>query len=322
MKMIFRKGFTLIELLVVIAIIAVLIGLLLPAIQKVREAASRMSCQNNFKQIGLGYQNFHSAFGFFPPGGVTGPTTGTFNPIYSKLGVKKYNIRHGWAIYLLPFMEQENLYKLYNFDLSWNDVGNLPVTSTPLKSFLCSTVPDSSNRFCTPNGTVTGTTVSIASTDYAPNASYLVGLETAGLVDVCTIRDGVLKTQSGTSSQVTDMTQIRDGTSNTLMLSEDAARPQAWAFGKLDPLINRTDGGWADPGSSYGVHGCSTTAVANYGPCHTNCHNGNEVYSFHTGGANHVFADGSVHFITASMDIRAFVKLVTKSGGDIAPTDY
>jgi len=321
MKTTFRKGFTLIELLVVIAIIAILIGLLLPAIQKVREAASRLSCQNNLKQIGLGYQNFHSTYGFFAPGGVTGPTSGAINPIYTTLGVKKYSIQHGWAIYLLPYMEQESLYKQYNFDLSWNNISNLPVTSTPLKSFLCSTVPDSSNRFCTPNGSA-GTPISIASTDYAPNSSYLVGLETAGYADVCADKNGVLRTQSGTWNRTTTMTQILDGTSNTLMISEDAARPQAWAFGKLDPLLIRTDGGWADPNSSYGVHGCQTTAVVNYGPCHTNCHNDNEVYSFHTGGANHVFADGSVHFITGAMDIRAFVKLVTKSGGDISPTGF
>jgi len=149
-----------------------------------------------------------------------------------------------------------------------------------------------------------------------------VGLETSGLVDVCILRDGVLKVQSGRSSVVVDVTQIRDGASNTLMISEDAGRPQTWQFGKMTSPTSGTDGGWADRNSEYIVHGSLTTATTNPGPCHTNCHNGNEVYSFHTGGANHVFADGSVHFITAAMDIRAFVKLITKSGGDVAPSGF
>ncbi len=316
-----RKGFTLIELLVVIAIIAILIGLLLPAIQKVREAASRMNCQNNLKQIGLAYQNFHSTYGFFPPGGVTSPASGYLHAIYNKLGVTSYSINHGWAIYLLPYIEQENVYKQYNFNLSWDNIGNVPVHSSPIKTFLCPTVPDPTNRFCAPNGPA-GTPLKVASTDYAPNNSYDVGLETSGLVDVCILRDGVLKVQSGRSSVVVDVTQIRDGASNTLMISEDAGRPQTWQFGKMTSPTSGTDGGWADRNSEYIVHGSLTTATTNPGPCHTNCHNGNEVYSFHTGGANHVFADGSVHFITAAMDIRAFVKLITKSGGDVAPSGF
>src|SRR5437867_7770593 len=104
------------ELLVVIAIIAILIGLLLPALQKVREAAARMSCQNNLKQIGLALHSYQSQTGYFPPGALRSPATGTVGPFYRKFGVTTNNVRHSWAIFILPHMEQGNLYASYNLN--------------------------------------------------------------------------------------------------------------------------------------------------------------------------------------------------------------
>src|SRR5437764_13592747 len=114
-----RRGFTLIELLVVIAIIAVLLGLLLPAVQKVREAAARMSCQNNMKQIGLACHNYQATNGYFPPGALRSPASGAVGPFYQKFGVTANGVNHSWGVFLLPYVEQDNLCKQYNRTRDW-----------------------------------------------------------------------------------------------------------------------------------------------------------------------------------------------------------
>src|SRR5215813_11764682 len=121
-----HSGFTLIELLVVIAIIAILIGLLLPAVQKVREAAARLTCTNNLKQIGLAMHNYHSAFERFPPGFTS--ATATING--DGLGPG-----WGWGAYLLPYIEQDNLHRQINFTRDITDPLHDSVRITPLKIF-------------------------------------------------------------------------------------------------------------------------------------------------------------------------------------------
>ena len=305
-----RRAFTLIELLVVIAIIAILIALLVPAVQKVRAAAARAQCQNNLKQIGLALNNFHGQFKVFPPGALRSPATGTVGPFYKRFGVTANGVRHSWALFILPYIEQDALFKQYKINSDWAAAVNQAARETPVSIFVCPASAGAHPR-------MNVSSVKAAGTDYAPNNAYGAALESLGLVDVSTDRNGILQVNKAWS-----IPEIRDGTSNTFLVSECAGRPDEWRAGGLAIVNGQTDGGWADHNNEYITHGFDGAGTASPGACHTNCTNNNEVYSFHTSGANHAFADGSVRFIPASMDIRQFVRLITRTGDEVAPSDF
>jgi prepilin-type N-terminal cleavage/methylation domain-containing protein/prepilin-type processing-associated H-X9-DG protein len=299
-----RPGFTLVELLVVIAIIAVLIGLLLPAVQKVREAANRVQCGNNLKQLGLALHHYHDTHRKFPPGradaGVTLP------------------VNHGWAPFILRFIEQDALAKLYRWDRKAADPLNQPVVSTQLKIFQCASAePD---RFMTYAPFDYGGKAACG--DYAPPwyidpdfGSVLAG---RGWIDRPADYRGVL-----VPNQMTRVTDITDGTANTILLTEDAGRPRQWRMGRPGPDQTVDGGPWAGFHTGIMLAGFDPNAEKRPGPCAINCTNEREVYSFHPGGANAVMADGSVHFLQAGMSIRILAALVTRAGGEVvSAADY
>jgi prepilin-type N-terminal cleavage/methylation domain-containing protein/prepilin-type processing-associated H-X9-DG protein len=360
-------GFTLIELLVVIAIIAILIGLLLPAVQKVRESAARASCQNNLKQVGLAIHNYEGANGVFPAAYRLLPAADP-DPNAQFAGARK-----GLSLFasLLPYIEQDNIYRLLNPNLSEFDTlnippngphsGNNPAYAQVVKTYLCPSDPtkqtldyynacwgpygNGGGAACFPGG---GTGSNIpppgqiwARTDYFPiagiqnalisalglTANYPGGTQMSG-----TINDPLLP--GGGPVRVTGIT---DGTSNTLIISECGGKPVGYNHsrqiynsevdglqvdGSIEP-VSSGGGAWGDMFCYSALAGgqCNNSGFR-LGPCMINYTSNNEIYSWHTGGTNALFGDGSVHFLTESTAAQVIIALVTRNGGEVFSSDY
>lgn len=301
-----RPAFTLIELLVVLAIIAVLIGLLLPAVQKVREAAARLSCQNNLKQIALACVNYEVRHGRFPPSNTTTPPW------------------HGWPALVLPDLEQENVRQIYVMTANWYDPANATARSAPVKTFLCPGASGSRVGQSAVPGTP-GSPFAGAAWDYTnvsvvakPLLAYL-GYPSGD--DYESVWRGVMSSRGSGALEVTD------GLSNTLLVTEDANRPEYWVKGKRVTSVAPPFGGdgfgvvtggvWADHQKGFGIEGTSADGNALVGECAINCSNAYEIYAFHRGGANAAMADGSVRFLREGMAIRVLAALSTRAGGEV-----
>jgi prepilin-type N-terminal cleavage/methylation domain-containing protein/prepilin-type processing-associated H-X9-DG protein len=301
------SAFTLIELLVVIAIIAVLIGLLLPAVQKVREAANRSSCLNNLKQLGLAAHNYHDSYGVFPPGQLTSPK------------------KHALGAYLLPFIEQTSLATPYSFAIHWYEAANQPVVTTPLKVFSCPSAPHADGLvFPVTRNYNVAYPISEAVTDYAAFNNVDQALQDQGYIPKAPPlppkSNGILV--SGGKVRIAD---VADGTSQTLIIGENAGRPRNYITGAIDvtptPPTNY-GGGWADWDNPNQMHGNSPDGRTSPGPCAINCSNNGGMYSFHASGANIAFADGSIRYLQASLSMAVMAALITKDGGEVIPGEY
>src|SRR5262245_50633973 len=307
-----RRGFTLIELLVVIAIIAVPIGLLLPAVQKVRAAAARIQCVNNLKQLGLGMHAHHDTTGTFPPAYVN---TGVF------YGNSNYKLTHGWAPFLLPYIEQQPLYDLYRWEFPLYAPENQAVASRHLRIFQCPSTPEQDRYMTFEVFQYFGTKGACG--DYTITLGVDQVMAQLGWVDQVGDYRGALtnmpepKLMVSATREGTRFADIRDGTANTILLTEDAGRPRLWQAGKAGPDQVVLGSPWNNFKGSIILQGATSDGMAKPGRCALNCTNDHEVYAFHTGGANAVFADGSVQFLKASMDVHVMAALITRAGGEV-----
>lgn len=303
------KGMTLIELLVVIAIIAILLGLLLPAVQMARESAARIACTNNLKQLGLAAHQHHDAYGKFPPGWVQAPATVPQGRIVQG--------GHGFGSFLLPYIEQAPLAQIYRWDKRSQGPENQPVATTPLKVFQCPSA-ESDRRVTQDQDPLNYSYGGYgACTDYTGIRDIDTRLEQLGYVDPAASFLGVLSSSLVTSQYVTRIADITDGTTNSILLTESAGRPRLWRAGRLVPEGIVRNAAWVGGTLIFG-RGSSADGATQLGPCAINCTNDHEAYSFHPGGANAVFADGSVRFLNESLDMREFARLATRAGGEVA----
>jgi prepilin-type N-terminal cleavage/methylation domain-containing protein/prepilin-type processing-associated H-X9-DG protein len=328
-----RRGFTLIELLVVIAIIAVLIALLLPAVQAAREAARRMQCTNNLKQLGLAMHNYHDTQGTFPIGRMGE------NYTYSKQVTSDPN-RRTWALSIAPYLEQGALYQATNFSVSWYMAPNTTVIMTKVAAFHCPTDPHTDaiensttatqrregnyvvnwgsmhfNQNDTPNGTggvhwnypnpfagPLGDTVPFLGAPFSGNVSR-------------------------------GISNIVDGTSNTLLMAEVIIGLDAPGNKTLDvrgDIYN--DDQNCTVFMAYTAPNSQTpdqTGYCNYPyelnpPCKavsTKTPTFNAARSFHSGGVNALLADGSVRFFKNSVALPVWRSLSTTTGGEVLSAD-
>ncbi len=292
------RGYTLIELLVVVAIIAVLLGLLLPAVQRVREAANRMRCQSNLRQLGLAFHHYEAAHGRFPMGWTQ-----------SWSSPRRY--ARSFVLDLLPFLEQEVLHRLFRFDADWNSPANAAVVNTPLSLLVCPSAPTRVNGG---GRTPSGAPLSAAVNDYPVSdtidmfARWNLGVPAApwtahaGFFYVPRTRDG----QTSTAPRTADVT---DGLSNTFLAFECSGRPTYYTRRAFLGQYRAGNEQWADPANRITVQVWCNTPV--------NCNNGNEIFSFHPGGANYLMGDGAVKFLAEDLAGPTFVALYTRAGGEI-----
>ena len=308
-------AFTLVELLVVITIIGVLLALMLPAVQSARSASRRMQCANHLKQIGLATHNYENAQKYLPPSYSTNPN-------------------HSILTLLLPYSEQLQIYAKVDFTKHWSNQANYDAVRNTIPVFLCPQTPQGSPR------------------NHDGRAIYPSDYAACSMIDPSVrnklVRDGLITprappNKSGSQGDVSQhkyyrsmivpdkralsensnwggplsLDAVKDGLSNSWMFFEDSGRPFYYVENRRSgnpndaPKNGVSGAAWADHEADFWVHNvCNDSQMMN-------CSNNNEIYSFHAGGANFLYGDGSVSFSSETIHPEVFVSLFTCNAGDI-----
>ena len=342
-----RFGFTLVELLVVIAIIAILIGLLLPAVQKVREVANRMSCANNMKQLGLACSLYHETYGKLPQAVMLNNVQDPGN--YTQ------NFGPNWLIMILPFIEQEALYKTVEASvLAYPTNGSnawRSIASQEVKMFKCPSESYGAVQFTDKLGTLAG---SWARGNYGANAGtgmfyaqqlgdqglqYQAGKYSEKQSDLFRGGNGAnypyLVSPRGVMSANSSASigQVTDGTSNTVMIDElrvgtvGSDLRGTWAMGQVGASIFAGAGRWDSPGPNVGLSRYDDIMNGNDDPKNgMGCQVGANSYqvttkSYHSGGVNLCLADGSVRFVVNNITVGAYQLMHSRDDGQVFSFD-
>ena len=254
-----RRGATLVELLVVMTIIGLLVALLLPAVQMARESARRMRCQNNLRQIGVALHHYHDHWRYFPPGGVE------WRPWRSTRGEKQL----AWSVYLLPYLGEQALYDALDLQKAFDAPENAEAAAIVLPLYLCPSTPRKSlrveGRGACDYGGIYGER--ITSPNYPPKGTMLYDTPVS-------------------------IGMIRDGTSQTLIVSEDSAFH---------------DGQWINGRNIF-----DQAFAINAAPAFEN-----DIRSEHPGGANALLCDGSARFLNEHMELAVLAAICTRQGGEV-----
>jgi prepilin-type N-terminal cleavage/methylation domain-containing protein/prepilin-type processing-associated H-X9-DG protein len=321
-----RSGFTLVELLVVIAIIGVLVALLLPAVQAAREAARRMQCTNQIKQLGIALHNFHDVNKIFPPALDELRNSSTVSTPW----------KASWVPHVLPFIEQQALHQSYQFDRDWQDSATNDAVNGPIKKnipgFLCPSAPTRNNR---PAASSRGCIDYAATTEREYPNPFLSAFQASAVSKsdpnyIGVLGHNVLLAINPPAIRPANrrMAMITDGTSNTFLIAECAGRNTYWWMGKRQS-DTVSAGPWANPAARLQIGGCDpgdskypTSASNVAGPRAVNCINKKEIYAFHSSGANVCMADGSVRHVAANLDLNVTYALLTRDRGETMPVDF
>lgn len=338
-----RQAFTLIELLVVIAIIAVLIGLLVPAVQKVREAANRLSCTNNVKQLALACQNYHDANGKFPPAVM-------MNASVTDSGDYTHNFGPNWLVLILPYIEQDPLFKtvaasVIDYPITGNNMWR-SLRLAEIKTLKCPSEVYGATPFSDIGGWARGNYGANSGTgmfydfkfgDEGLEKSNGLYREFAGVLYLgYSLSDHVLGISPRgimSANSNTKLTSVTDGTSNTAIINELRVGTNSkdlrgtWAMGQVGASIQAGAGRWDSPGPNISkslyddIMNGTDDANANMG-CDVRT-NSYEVTtkSFHPGGVNIGLADGSVRFLRNGIDRTAYQFLHSRDDGKVFSLD-